>query len=59
MVDQAVMSQADFRKAVAPQGDIRRKKHKVFIFVHGFNSNFQELLFRVAQLQADIKIDGF
>jgi esterase/lipase superfamily enzyme len=58
VVDQAVMSEADFRKAVAPQGDIRRKKHKVFIFVHGFNSNFQESLFRLAQLQADIKIDG-
>jgi len=58
VVDQAVMSEADFRKAVAPQGDTRRKKHKVFVFVHGFNSNFQESLFRLAQLQADIKIDG-
>jgi len=53
-----VMSEGDFRKAVAPQGDTRRKKHKVFVFVHGFNSNFQESLFRLAQLQADIKIDG-
>ena len=26
--------------------------------MHGFNSNFQESLFRLAQLQADIKIDG-
>jgi esterase/lipase superfamily enzyme len=58
VVDQAVMSEADFRKTVAPQGDARRKKHKVFVFVHGFNSNFQESLFRLAQLQADIKIDG-
>ena len=57
VVDQAVMSEADFRKAVAPQGDIKRKKHKVFVFVHGFNSNFQESLFRLAQLQADLKID--
>jgi esterase/lipase superfamily enzyme len=57
VVDQAVMSEADFRKAVAPKGDIRRKKHKAFVFVHGFNSNFQESLFRLAQLQADIKID--
>ena len=47
------MSEADFRKAVAPQGYTRLKKHKAFIFVHGFNSNFQELLFRIAQLQAD------
>ena len=59
VVDQAVMSEADFRKAVAPQGDTRRKKRKAFVFVHGFNSNFQESLFRLAQLQADIKIDGF
>ena len=58
VVDQAVMSEADFRKTVAPQGDTRRKKHKAFVFVHGFNSNFQESLFRIAQLQADIKIDG-
>jgi esterase/lipase superfamily enzyme len=57
VVDQAVLSEADFRKAVAPQGDIKRKKHKVFVFVHGFNSNFQESLFRLAQLQADLKID--
>ena len=42
VVDQAVMSEADFRKAVAPQGDTRRKKRKAFVFVHGFNSNFQE-----------------
>src|SRR5258705_332211 len=58
VVDQAVMSEGDFRKAVAPQGDTRRKKHKAFVFVHGFNSNFQESLFRLAQLQADIQIDG-
>jgi esterase/lipase superfamily enzyme len=58
IVDQAVMSEADFRKAVAPQSDTRRKKHKAFVFVHGFNNNFQESLFRLAQLQADAKIDG-
>ena len=58
VVDQAVMSEADFRKAVAPQGATRQKKHKAFVFVHGFNNNFQESLFRLAQLQADIKIDG-
>ena len=57
VVDQTVMSEADFRKAVAPQG-ARGKKRKAFVFVHGFNNNFQELLFRLAQLQADMKIDG-
>ena len=58
VVDQAVMSEADFNKAVAPQKADRRKKQKVFVFVHGFNNNFQESLFRLAQLQADAKIDG-
>ena len=58
IMDQAVMSEADFRKAVAPQGDTRRKKHKVIVFVHGFNNNFQESLFRLAQLHADAKIDA-
>jgi esterase/lipase superfamily enzyme len=59
IVDQAVMSEGDFRKAVASQGDTRRNKHKAFVFVHGFNNNFQESLFRLTQLQADAKIDGF
>jgi esterase/lipase superfamily enzyme len=58
VVEQAVMSEADFRKVVAPQGVARRKKQKVFVFVHGFNNNFQESLFRLAQLHADTKIDG-
>ena len=58
VVDQAALSEADFRKSVAPQGNTRRKKHKAFVFVHGFNNTFQESLFRIAQLQADIKIDG-
>ena len=58
VVDQAVMSEADFRKAVASQGHTRQKKHKAFVFVHGFNNNFQESLFRLAQLQTDIKIDA-
>jgi esterase/lipase superfamily enzyme len=57
VVDQTVMSEAEFRKAVAPQG-ARGKKRKAFVFVHGFNNNFQESLFRLAQLQADMKIDG-
>ena len=58
VVDQAVMSEADFQNAVAPRSAARRKKHKVFLFVHGFNNNFQESLFRLAQLQADTKFDG-
>jgi len=56
IMDQAVMSETDFRKAVAPQGG--RKKHKAIVFVHGYNNNFQESLFRFAQMQADAQIDG-
>jgi len=58
IVDQAVMSETDFRKAVASQGDIRRKKHKVVVFVHGFNNNFQESLFRIAQVHVDSNLDA-
>jgi esterase/lipase superfamily enzyme len=52
------MSETDFRKAVASQGDIRSKKHKVVVFVHGFNNNFQESLFRIAQLHVDSNLDA-
>src|SRR5882724_9054441 len=34
VVDQAVMSEAEFRKAVASQADTPRKRHKAFVFVH-------------------------
>ena len=59
VVDQAVMSETDFRKVVAPQGGTRQKKHKAFVFVHGFNNNFQESLFRIAQLYVDANGDAF
>lgn len=58
IVDQAVLSEAAFRTAVAPSNASRGRKHKAFVFVHGFNNNFQESLFRIAELQADAKIDG-
>jgi esterase/lipase superfamily enzyme len=58
VVDQAALSQAQFCQAVSHQSNTRRKKHKAFVFVHGFNNTFQESLFRITQLQADMKIDG-
>jgi esterase/lipase superfamily enzyme len=58
VIDQAVLTEADFRAAVAPRGSALRKRHKVFVFVHGFNNNFQESLFRMTQLQADARVDG-
>jgi esterase/lipase superfamily enzyme len=58
IVDQAVLSEADFRKVLASQGAARGKKPKAFVFVHGYNSNFPESLFRLAQLHADSGVDG-
>jgi esterase/lipase superfamily enzyme len=54
-IDQAVLSDAEFRSAVAPaaKSSGRGKKHNVLIFVHGFNNNFQESLYRLAQIDAD------
>jgi esterase/lipase superfamily enzyme len=54
-IDQAVLSDAKFRNEVAPLSKItgRGKKHDVLIFVHGFNNNFQESLYRLAQISAD------
>lgn len=58
VVDQAIMSETAFQNVVAPRSAVRRKKHRVFLFVHGFNNNFQESLFRLAQMHADTKFDG-
>jgi esterase/lipase superfamily enzyme len=58
VVTQTVMSESDFQTAVAPKTARQRKKHNILLFVHGFNSNFQESLFRLAQLQADMKFEG-
>jgi esterase/lipase superfamily enzyme len=47
---QAVLSEQSFRDAVPPS-------QKVGIFVHGYNYNFQESLFRLAQISHDAKLD--
>jgi esterase/lipase superfamily enzyme len=57
-IDQAVLSGADFRNAVAPLSSHRGKKHNVVIFVHGYNNNFQESLYRLAQVGADAGVKG-
>src|SRR5262249_2861113 len=59
-IDQAVLTDAAFRKAVAPPSQSPRlgKKHKVLIFVHGYNNNFQESLYRLAQIDADAGFNG-
>jgi esterase/lipase superfamily enzyme len=56
-VDQAVLSDPEFRDEVAPTRQ-RGAKRKVLIFVHGFNNNFQESLYRLAQVHADAGMDS-
>ena len=55
---QAVLSAAEFRDAVAPPPRSSRGKRNVLIFVHGYNNNFQESLYRLAQINADAQIGG-
>src|SRR5262245_58239898 len=59
-IDQAVLTGSEFRKAVAPPAQSSRqgKKHNVLIFVHGYNNNFQESLYRLAQIDADAGFNG-
>jgi len=48
-----VLTEAEFRNAVAPPRAARGKKNRVLIFVHGFNNNFQESLYWLVQLHVD------
>ncbi len=52
VVDQDALSEGSFLTDVAAG-----EQRKVAIFVHGYNTNFQEALFRMAQISADTKID--
>jgi esterase/lipase superfamily enzyme len=52
---QAVLSQAEFFDTIKPKG---RTSSKVGIFVHGYNTNFPEALFRFAQITNDSKLDA-
>lgn len=55
VTSQAVLTAPDFDKAMAPTNPANRK---VAIFVHGYNYNFAEALFRLAQMSGDANIDG-
>jgi len=59
-IDQAVLSDVEFRDAIAPVRIPPRQnsKHKVLIFVHGYNNNFQQSLYRLAQIKADTGFNG-
>jgi esterase/lipase superfamily enzyme len=54
-VQQSVLTRPAFElRTGAPDG----KGTRVGVFVHGFNTNFQEALYRLAQLKADAHVDG-
>src|SRR5262245_49485790 len=57
-IDQSVLSAAEFRSALASTKPSRGKKQNVLIFVHGFNNNFQESLYRLAQIDIDAGFGG-
>ena len=56
-IDQSALSDAAFRDAVAPP-KVRGKRYDVVVFIHGYNNNFQESLYRLAQIGADSGIDA-
>lgn len=53
-LSQRTLTRAEFEARVAPTPGNRRAG----VFIHGFNVNFQEGLFRAAQLSADADLDG-
>ncbi|HZW46553.1 MAG TPA: alpha/beta fold hydrolase [Microvirga sp.] len=54
-VRQTVLDEATFRKRIGSRTG--RGGRDVGVFVHGYNTNFQEALFRLAQLSADSQPD--
>jgi esterase/lipase superfamily enzyme len=52
---QSVLSASSFRADIRPGKSASKKK--ISIFVHGYNYNFQESLFRLAQISHDAKLD--
>jgi esterase/lipase superfamily enzyme len=57
IVEQAVLTKAEFRDRITAN-QRKGEKRDVGIFVHGFNNNFQEALFRLAQISADAGTPG-
>ena len=54
-LQQSVLTRAGFAGRI---GGGSLKPVNVSVFVHGFNTNFQEALYRVAQLKADAEMEG-
>ncbi|MBS7701345.1 alpha/beta fold hydrolase [Chelatococcus sp. YT9] len=57
VVGQEILDAGQFYNRVARQRGTRRPE-RIGVFVHGFNTNFQEAVFRLAQMAADADIDG-
>lgn len=55
VVEQEVLDQATFLHKVKATGS---EPKRIGIFVHGYNYNFQESIFRLAQMVADSAIEG-
>ena len=53
VVSQATLTENDFKLAVQSSPARSKAKREVVIFVHGYNYNFQDFLYRMAQLVAD------
>jgi esterase/lipase superfamily enzyme len=59
VVHQQRLSSMLFDTSVARAANTKgQQKRRVGVFVHGFNYNFQEALFRAAQMSADTNLDG-
>jgi esterase/lipase superfamily enzyme len=56
-VRQSVLDRRTFEQRIAGHENTS-KGANVGVFVHGFNTNFQEALYRLAQLKADANVDG-
>ena len=55
-VDQRLLDKVGFEARLAQLKTV--KGANVGVFVHGFNTNFQEALFRLAQMAGDADVDG-
>jgi esterase/lipase superfamily enzyme len=55
-MDQTVLERTAFEQMLSPRRSANRPG--VGVFVHGYNTNFQEALFRMAQMTADANVDG-
>ena len=53
-VSQRLLTRKEFEAQVAPRGGSKR----IGLFIHGFNVNFQEALFQLAQMKFDSDIPG-